>query len=78
MAFKPMDESIYLRYLKMVGWRLIKGGINYNLMDENGIFKCTIKITHGKGRKREVAAFSVNKTEKKFKERGLKWPPEKK
>ncbi len=78
MAFKPIEEAVFLRYLKLVGWKLIKGGIDYSLFDDEGLFICTIKIIHGKGKKREVAAFSVNKTEKKFKERGLKWPPEKK
>jgi hypothetical protein len=33
---------------------------------------------NGKGKKREVIAPHVQKTEKKFKEKGLKWPPQKK
>lgn len=78
MAYKPMDESTYLGHLKIVGWSLKKGGIDYNLYDDKGVFMCTIKISHGKGKKREVVAFAVNKTEKKFKEKGLKWPPKKK
>jgi len=78
MVYTPLDESTYLEYLKAVNWVLRKGGIDYNLYDENGIFICSIKISHGKGKKREVAAFSVHKTKKKFKERGLKWPPKKK
>jgi len=48
-----MDEAGYLRYLKIVGWKLVKGGIDYNLVDEEGIFRCTIKITHGKGKRKE-------------------------
>ena len=78
MAFKPMEEGVYLTYLKVVGWSLVKGGIDYNLFDENRVFVCTIKISHGKGKKREVIAPHVLKTEKKFKERGFKWPPQKK
>ena len=39
MAYKPMDESTYLGYLKVVSWRLIKGGIDYNLFDEKGVFR---------------------------------------
>jgi hypothetical protein len=78
MAYKPMEEKDYLNYLKIVGWQLIKGGIDYNLFDDKGVFVCTIKINHGKGKKREVIAFCIHKTEKKFKERGLKWPPKKK
>ena len=78
MAYKPMEERDYLEFLKIARWKLEKGGIDYSLFDENGIFVCTIKIIHGKGKKREVAAFSVNKTAKKFKEKGLIWPPRKK
>lgn len=73
-----MDESTYLGHLKAVGWCLEKGGIDYNLYDEKGIFICSIKISHGKGKKREVVAFSVHKTERKFKEKRLTWPPRKK
>ena len=78
MAYKPMDEAVYLRYLKIVGWKLIKGGIDYKLHDENDTFICAIKIAHGKKSKQEVIAHSVNKTEKEFKKRGWSWPPKKK
>lgn len=78
MAFKPMEEGAYTSHLRIVGWRLTKAGIDYSLLDEKGMFVCTIKISHGKGKKREVVAPHVQKTEKKFKERGLKWPPQKK
>ena len=78
MAFKPMDEGVYLKYLKMVGWRLEKGSIDYKLFDEKDMFLCTIKIAHGKNTKKEVVAFSVQKTEKEFKQRGWLWPPQKK
>jgi hypothetical protein len=54
MVFKPMEESVYITYLKIVGWRLSKAGIDYSLFDENGIFVCTIKISHGKGKKRKL------------------------
>ncbi len=78
MAFKPMDEGVYLRYLRMVGWSLIKGSIDYKLINEKGEFLCAIKIAHGKHSKREVVAPSVQKTEKQFKTRGWPWPPQKK
>ena len=78
MAFKPMEEGAYTANLRIAGWRLTKAGIDYSLLDEKGMFVCTIKISHGKGKKREVVAPHVQKTEKKFKERGLKWPPQKK
>ncbi len=77
MAFKPMEEGTYIAHLKIAGWRLTKAGIDYSLLDEKGTFVCTIKISHGKGKKREVVAPHVQKTGKKFKERGLKWPPQK-
>ena len=48
MAFKPMEESTYIAYLRIVGWSLAKAGIDYSLFDEKGTFVCTIKIGHGK------------------------------
>lgn len=78
MPFKPLDEKIYRQYLKMVGWSLVKGSIDYKLYDENGAFLCAIKIAHGKKSKQEVVAHSVHKTEVEFKKRGWSWPPQKK
>jgi hypothetical protein len=78
MPFKPLDEKTYRQYLKIVGWSLVKGGIDYKLHDENGTFLCTIMIAHGKKSKQEVIAFSVQKTELEFKKRGWLWPPQKK
>lgn len=75
---KPLEELKYIRYLKMVGWACKKGSIDYNLCDENGNYLCSIKVMHGKGRKREVSSSSVRKTEQEFKERGWQWPPKKK
>ncbi len=78
MVYKPLDEKTYLQYLKIVGWSLKKGSVDYKLHDENGTFVCAIKISHGKKTKQEVVARSVHKTEQEFKERGLVWPPKKK
>lgn len=78
MVYKPLDEKIYLQYLKIAGWSLKKGSIDYKLYDENGNFVCAIKISHGKKTKQEVVARSVHRTEQEFKGRGLKWPPKKK
>jgi hypothetical protein len=75
---KPLEERKYLAYLKLVNWSLEKSGFDYNLCNEKGNYICTIKITHAKGKKREVAASSIRKTELKFKEKGLLWPPQKK
>ena len=79
MAYKPMDEREYRRLIKIVGWSLEKSGFDYSLFNEKGKYMCSIKITHGKNTKGgEVIAFCVKKTEKIFKEAGLKWPPRKK
>jgi hypothetical protein len=79
MPYKPMSLRTYLRYLKAVGWTLEKGGIDYNLYNENGGLVCSVKVSHGKNTtSNEVVAHSVNKTEKAFIERGFSWPPSKK
>jgi hypothetical protein len=78
VVFKPLDEKIYLRYLRLVGWSLKKGSIDYKLYDDKDQFVCAIKISHGKNTKEEVVAMSVQKTAREFKERGLAWPPRKK
>lgn len=75
---KPLEERKYTSYLKVVGWNLIKGGIDYNLVDETGNYLCSIKIIHAKGKKREISASSIRKTEQEFKERGWSWPPPRK
>ncbi|MFI5343239.1 MAG: hypothetical protein ACHQUC_03365 [Chlamydiales bacterium] len=78
MSFKPIDEKTYRQYIKMVNWSLVKGSIDYKLLDENGSFLCAIKIAHGKKNKQEVVARSVQRTEKEFNKRDLQWPPQKK
>jgi hypothetical protein len=79
MSYKPLPLRVYLRYIKIVGWTLEKGGVDYNLYNENGGFVCAIKVTHGSNTKsNEVAAQSVQKTEREFKTRGWTWPPSKK
>ncbi len=79
MPYRPMEEREYRRLLKIVGWSLTKAGIDYSLLDRNGNYVCSIKITHGKNTKGgEIIAHCVKKTENEFKERGLKWPPKKK
>lgn len=78
MPFKSLDEKTYRQYLKMVGWSLVKGSVDYKLYDESGTFLCAIKIAHGKSCKQEVVAHSIHKTELEFKKRGLSWPPQKK
>ena len=75
---KPLEERKYLAFLKLAGLSLVKSGGDYNLLDENGRVLCAIKIIHAKGKKREVSASSIRKTEHEFKERGLSWPPQKK
>lgn len=79
MPYKPLPLRIYLQYIKIVGWTIKKGGVDYNLYNENGDFICAIKISHGRNSStNEVVAICVQKTEKAFKIRGWKWPPVKK
>ena len=75
---KPIPEHDFLRMLREIGWHLKKGGIDYNLYDERLHFLCSIKISHSKGKKREVVPGSVRKVERLCEERGIKWPPRKK
>jgi hypothetical protein len=74
---KPIAEQLFNRYLKILGLRLEKGGIDYNLYQSDR-FLCSIKIVHAKGKKREVSADSVRKTAKICEQLGLVWPPKKK
>ncbi len=78
MVYKPLDEKTYRQYLKLAGWSLNKGSIDYKLYDDKGHFVCAIKISHGRNTKQEVVAKSVQRTEQEFKGRGLVWPPKKK
>jgi len=78
MSYKPMTIKDYSQHIKKVGWTLEKGSIDWNLYNENNEFLCAIKITHGKGKKQEIDARSVKKTEREFKVRGWSWPPRKK
>ena len=78
MPFKPMPPKDFTKYIELVGWRLEKGGVDWNLYSEDGTFICTIQISHGSRTKSEVTARSVRKVETAFKERNWKWPPHKK
>ena len=78
MVYKPIKEKDYRNYLKRVGWKLVKGHIDYKLLDEDEKFLCTIKISHSKKGEKGVVPHSVKKTMKKFEERGWSWPPKKK
>ena len=78
MSYKPMTVKVYNAHIKKVGWKLEKGSIDWNLYNEKDEFLCSVKITHGKGKKQEIDARSVKKTEREFKERGWLWPPKKK
>jgi len=75
---KPIPEHQYLKYLRILGWRLEKGSMDYNLYNGKGQFLCSIKIGHAKGKKREVVAESIRKTTKFCEKEGLTWPPKKK
>ncbi|NGX32026.1 MAG: hypothetical protein K1060chlam4_00064 [Candidatus Anoxychlamydiales bacterium] len=70
MTYKPLEERTYRKYLKIVGWKIIKGSIDHKLYDKEGKYVCTIKISHGKSKKKEVAAFYINKTKNILKKDG--------
>jgi hypothetical protein len=36
MPYKPLPLRVYARHLKVVNWTLEKGGVDYNLFNENG------------------------------------------
>lgn len=78
MTYKPLPVKKYLQYIRIAGWKLEKGKIDWNLYNDRDIFICSIKIAHGKNTTQEVIADSVKKTQRAFEERGLKWPPLKK
>lgn len=78
MSYKPLDRKLFFRYVREIGWSIEKGGIDWNLYDENNQFLCSIKIAHGKNTKEEIVASSVDKVKKICKERDLTWPPSKK
>lgn len=67
MPYKPIDEKIYRQYLKIVGWHLIKGGIDYKLFDENGAFLGAIKIAHGKKVSKKLSHIVLIKQSKNLK-----------
>lgn len=73
-----MPVKVFQNYIKIAGWTLEKGKIDWNLYDKDDHFICSVKIAHGKHTKEEVIADSVNKVKKAFKERGVQWPPKKK
>ena len=75
MAYKPLSTTKYRKFIKLLGWSLEKGGIDWKLYDEDGTFLCTIIIAHGKKSKEEVVAYSVQQTERICKKRRLQWPP---
>jgi hypothetical protein len=55
---KPIPEHTYLGYLRILGWKMVKGGMDYNLFHKERLM-CSIKIIHGKGKKREISPSSV-------------------
>lgn len=43
MVYKPLDRKTFVRYIESVGWSFKKGGIDWNLYDENGFFCVPLK-----------------------------------
>ena len=69
MPYKPMSKKAYDAMLAKFGWRYRKGGIDYDLLDENGHRVCTINFVKGKA---EIAAPYVKKTRDHLIQRGFK------
>lgn len=69
MVYKPLKVKTYAGYIKLVGFSLEKGGVDWNLYDEKGNFLCSIKIAHGKRTKQEVVSNSVQKQKRFSKKR---------
>jgi len=60
MPFKPMKRKAYERLIREQGWRLVKGSVDWKLVDEQGNVRIpNIIITHPGN---EVVAISVKKT----------------
>jgi hypothetical protein len=60
MPFKPMKRKAYERLIRKQGWRLVKGSVDWKLVDEQGNVRIpNIIITHPGN---EVVAISVKKT----------------
>jgi hypothetical protein len=68
MACKPIKRRDYDRWIRRFGWSLVKGGIDWNLLDAEGNWVCTVKVTHPGG---EVPGYHVQLTTRKLKERGF-------
>ena len=43
MSFKPLPRKDFEKKIKKVGWKLVKGSIDWKLYDEKDCFFCTIK-----------------------------------
>jgi hypothetical protein len=62
MPFKPMKRREFERWIREYGWSLVKAGMDWKLVDEDGhVIKPFIKITHPGG---EVVASHVNEVSK--------------
>ena len=58
----------FRKWLADYGWTVEKGGIDWNVLDENGCLVCSIIRQHpGED---VVVAYSVKKVERKLRERG--------
>jgi hypothetical protein len=66
--FKPMTLKNYQKWIGAFGWSIQKAGTDYDLLDENENYVCTVNVLHSK---KELAPFYVKKTADKLAERGL-------
>lgn len=68
MFKKVMTVKDFHKAIKAYGWTIKKGGIDWNVYDENGRFQCAVKPKHPPGK--EMTLSSVQRTVKKLKEAG--------
>lgn len=69
MPFKPAKLRNYLRWIRQFGWRLEKAGMDWKLVDQDGLTKVkNIIVTHPGN---EVISLSVKKTKEALRLAGL-------
>ena len=67
--FKPMKRREYERWIARFGWKLVKAGMDWKVIDADGhIVILNVIITHPGG---EIPPISIQKTKRALKERGF-------
>jgi len=64
---KPLEERKYNAYLKTVGWKLVKGSIDFVLEDEKGNYPVLLRSFTEKEEKEKCAREAFLKLKKNLK-----------